>query len=396
MDSDDFKAFADSLESSASAPEPVPAAFERVALVGAGPEGRLLACLFLAEGAEVVLYSPYASELAAIRKAGGITLRGAGPVGTFQIDRDSGPSIKLSSEIDSAIAGANLIVIAGPVLRQRAAAFALMQFLEDGQVLAIIPGRTFGALEIAWMIRSGGCRSDIALIEAQGLPFWITENGGILNLNRTRPAAAAALPASRVDALKGLMRFLPDLAPVQNVCQSSFADGSALAEIPALLIGGPAAPSGSIKLPAGAEPLPERNTFRALLGSRHVALAAALAEERRRVAARWGVRELPECDSWLDACAGEAAGDYSRPVPSSEEAGNLVRCAVVGSLLPLMSAARIAGVKTPVTRSVAALSEAAMGGGLAAAGRRLESLGMDDCDIDDARRAMDAISEGSI
>ena len=394
MDSDDFKAFADALESSAGSPEPPAAEFKRVSVLGAGPESRLLACMFLAEGAEAVLYSPYASELAAIRKAGGITLRGAGPVGTFQIDRDSGPCIRLSSQIDAAVEGADLIVVAGPVLRQRAAAFALTQLLEDGQVLAVIPGRTFGALEIAWMIRSGGCRSDIALVETQGLPYWIAESGSILNLKKRRPTAAAVLPASRTDALRGLMHFLPDLVPCQNVAQSSFSDGSALAEIPALLVGGPAAPSGAIKLPAGAEPLPERNTFRALLGGRHYALASALAEERRRVAARWGVRELPECDSWLDSHAGESAGDYSRPVPGPEDADLLVRCAVVGSLMPLMSAARIAGVKTPATRSVATLAEAALGGGLAAAGRRLESLGMDDCDIDDARRAMDAISKG--
>ena len=395
MDSDEFKAFADSLEASASAPEPAPAAFERVTLLGAGPEGRLLACLFLAEGAEVVLYSPYASELESIRRAGGITLRGAGPVGTFQIDRDSGPSIRLSSEIDTAIAGASLIVVAGPVLRQRASAFALIPFLEDGQVLAIVPGRTFGALEIAWMIRSGGCAREIALIETQGLPYWIAEKGSALHLSRARPAPASVLPASRSDALKGLMRFLPELVPVQNVSMSSFADGSALADLPALLIGGPAAPSGSLRLPAGAEPLPERNNFRALLGSRHVAIASAMAAERRRVAARWGVRDLPGVDAWLNACAGDAAGDYSRPIPVEEDADNLVRCAVSGSLMPLMSAARIAGVKTPVTQSVAALAEAALGGGLAAAGRRLESLGMDVCDIDDARRALDAIAEGS-
>ncbi|MDE0530057.1 MAG: hypothetical protein OXI01_01220 [Albidovulum sp.] len=394
MDTDDFRAFVDALESTASAPEPAPTEFERVSVLGAGPESRLLACLFLAEGAEVVLYSPYSSELAAIRKAGGITLRGAGPVGTFQIDRDAGPCVRLSSEIDASVEGADLIVIAGPVLRQRAAAFALTQLLEDGQVLAIVPGRTFGALEIAWMIRSGGCRSDIALVETQGLPYWIAESGNILNLKGRRPVAAAVLPASRTDALRGLMRFLPDLVPCQNVAQSSFADGSAIAEVPALLIGGPAAPSGALNLPAGAEPLPERNTFRALLGSRHNALASALAEERRRVAARWGVRELPDCESWLDAYAGDPAGDLSRPVPGPEDADILVRCAVVGSLMPLLSAARIAGVKTPATMSAATLAEASLGGGLAAAGRRLQSLGMDDRDIDDARRVMDALSKG--
>ena len=157
MSADDFRAFADALEARDEAAAPEPEVFRRVAVIGAAPEGRLLACLCLAEGAEVSLYSPYGQELSAIQSAGGITLRGEGPIGTFQVNRDPGPSIRLSGDLDACASGSDLIILAGPVLRQRAAAYALGQALSGGQTVAVIPGRSFGALETAWTLRAGGC-----------------------------------------------------------------------------------------------------------------------------------------------------------------------------------------------------------------------------------------------
>ena len=67
-----------------------------------------------------------------------------------------------------------------------------------------------------------------------------------------------------------------------------------------------------------------------------------MAGERRRVAARWGVRDLPDVQTWLDAGAGAPAGEEARPVPDAALARRLVRCAVIGSLTPLLSAAAVA------------------------------------------------------
>ena len=53
---------------------------DRVAVLGGGPDARLIAALCLSEGADVRLFSAYGKELEAM--AGGIALRGAGPVGS--------------------------------------------------------------------------------------------------------------------------------------------------------------------------------------------------------------------------------------------------------------------------------------------------------------------------
>ena len=394
MSGAEFEAFASALEEGA-APRPATApALDRVAVLGGGPEARLLACLCLAEGADVTLFTAYGREMEPLRRAGGITLRGAGPVGTFPVDRPEGPSIRLSGELDIAIRGAELIFLTGPVLKQRTYAMVLAEHLSDGQILAMAPGRSLGALEAAWLLRAGGCAADFALVESQGPPFWIRENGSVLHLTRAAPVPAAALPSDRTDAVQGVSRYLPNLRPVQTVVHGGFADGSGLVEIPALLLGGPLGPPGGVELPPGAEPLEERFNFRTLIGSRHEAVIDAMATERRKVAARWGVRDLPGTGEWLEMCAGAEAGEGLRPIPNGEEAARLARCAVIGSLIPLLSAAEAAEQDAPVTRSLATLAQAALGGGLVNAGRRLDTIGIDPGNLDDARRAMDAVARG--
>ena len=394
MSATEFEAFAEAMAKRPAPPAPIARAFARVTVLGGGPEGRLLACLCLAEGAEVTLFSAYGAELAAIRAAGGTTLRGAGPIGTFAAGRESGPSIRLSAELDTALRGADLVFVTGPVLKQRTYAMVLAEHVADGQVLALVPGRTLGALEAAWFLRAGGCEADVVLAEVQALPWWAREDGATLHLTRARPALAAVLPSDRADVIRGLARFLPDLVPVRSVVESGFGDGSGVVEVPALVLGGPAAPPPGPELPPGARPLPERDTFRALVGDRHLAVVAAMAEERRRVAARYGVRDLPDTDEWLDAFAGTPAGEGARPVPDANQARRLLRCAVVGSLTPLLSAAEVAGTEVPVTRAMTALAETLLGGDLAPAGRRLDTVGIGASDLDDARRTIEAIARG--
>ena len=271
MTDSEFQAFANALARRDAAPAPAAAAFDRVTVLGGGPEARLLACLSLAEGAQVTLFSNFGAETSALRDPGGVTLRGAGPTGTYAADRERGPSIRLDAHLDTAVRKSDLVWLTGPVLKQRTCAMALAEHLSDGQVVAIVPGRSLGALETAWHLRASGCEADVTLIEVQTLPYWIREQGSVLHLTRAAPTPVATLPNGRDDVVRGLARFLPNLVPARDVVHGSFADGSGLVEVPALLLGGPAAPPGGPDLPVGAEPLPERNTFRALIGERHLA-----------------------------------------------------------------------------------------------------------------------------
>ena len=372
--------------------------FSRVTVLGGGTEGRLLAALSLSQNRSVTLFSAYGTELNALRAAGGITLRGDGPIGTFQTDQSSSPSIQTTAELDSAVASADLIFLTGPVHKHRTYAMVLADHLKDGQTLVIAPGRTFAAFEICSLLKVGGCQADITVLEVQNLPYWVEADGNTLHLSECDGASGGALPADQTSHLDALRELLPNVKSASTVLQSSFSDGSGAVECVALMLGSSLVAAGTGKsLPAGAQPLPEREKFRTLLDSeRSRSVVSLILQERREVAKRYGIRNLPDDEIWINAHCGTEMGSGSRPIPSAQDSLALLRDAVTGSLIPLQSAGRLADVATPATDSLITLAGALLGRNIAVAGRRLEAMGVTADDRDEARRIMESLARGDV
>ena len=125
-----------------------------------------------------------------------------GPIGSYHVDRE-GTSIKTTAEIDSAVRGAEVIFLTGPVHKQRTYAMVLADHLNDGQILVLAPGRSLGAVETAWMLRMGGCRADVTIVERQGLPYWMRVEGANLHLSAAGPQMMQP-PHGRADVIEGL------------------------------------------------------------------------------------------------------------------------------------------------------------------------------------------------
>lgn len=393
--SSEFADFAEAASRSAGAPVSAQPALDRVCVLGGGPDARLLAALCLSEGADVTLFSAYGAELDAMRAASGIALRGAGPVGTYQVDQSAVPSVRTTAELDRAVSGSDVIFLTGPVHKQRTYAMVLAAHLRDGQVLVLAPGRSLGALETAWNLRIGGATADVTIVEVQGLPYWYAADGMQLKLSEAAPVAAATLPSGRDAVLDQIRRYLPNIQPKASVVASGFADGSALVELPALILGGPVLGHGGPAVPEGGITLPANQTFAALIGDAQHRVIAALAEERRSVADRFGLRDLHTDAEWVAAHAGAMRGDGARPIPNPVAAQEMLRDGVIASLVPLLSAARLTNAATPVTEAMVALAQTLLGADVAAAGRRLDTIGVTATDIDDARRVMDRIATGA-
>ena len=132
---------------------------------------------------------------------------------------------------------AEVIFLTGPVHKQRTYAMVLADHLKDGQVLVVAPGRSLGAIETAWLLRIGGCAADITIVEVQGLPYWYNESGSILTLSNAAPMPAATLPSNRSDVLNALKVYFHNLGGYDSVLTSGFLDGSAMIEIPTLIMG---------------------------------------------------------------------------------------------------------------------------------------------------------------
>lgn len=363
-----------------------PRAPARVTILGSGIEGRALAAWFLAEGAdEVRLFTVYAEEVEALSR-GSITIRGDGPIGTYRVGGDR-PSIEVTSVLDTAVAASDLIVVSGPVLKQRTYGLVLSQHLSDGQMLVVLPAMTFGALELAHWLRTGGSVADVSIVELTSLPFDITDQAGTIVLTRRRRVRAGVLPQGSTSTVERLAGYLPDIEAAPTVIHSSLADATGVVEVPALLLGGPAAPVDSRAIPPGAIAT-TASTFASLIGRRHRDLIGSLAAERRAVAAAFGVRDLPDDDAMISEVAGAVEGEAARSVPTPEVATHLVRNAVLGSLVPLISAADAAGIAVPRTRAAVTLAEAVLGGDLEAAGRSLHSIGLGGLDAGSIRSVL--------
>ncbi len=341
----------------------------RVTVLGSGVEGRALAAWFLAEGADQVnLFSVYGDELDTLA-AGSITLRGVGPVGTFRVGGDS-PSIVATSVLDRAVQDADLVVVTGPVLKQRTYGLVLAPHLRDGQTILVIPGRTLAALELHQAIRAGGGIAQVRLVEVTDLPFDIVESSGQITLTRARAVRAGVYPVGAGSAVESIRFYLPSLEAAGSILDVSMADGSGAVEVPALLAQGAAAPAQAESPPPGTTMVNPRS-FRALLGPAQLSLVTRLWDERLAVAGKVGVRDMPALTDVVESVAGTSEGDGVRGVPDSDTARRTVRDAVLGSLVPLSSLAAEVDVPVPLTDAMISMAEPMLGGGLRASGRSL-------------------------
>ena len=370
--------------------------FERIAVLGGGVDGRVMAALCLAEGASVTLFSAYGAELNELRQRGGVTLRGEGPVGTFQVDQESIPSIRVTAELDAAVADAELIIMTGPVHKQRTYAMVLADHLRDGQTLLITPGRTFSALETRWLLHVGGCQADMIIMEMIGLPYFIHDAGGVYELSAVAGVSAGSIPSYSA-SFSGLSQLFASVSDTQNALQSSLADASGIMECVAFMIGDSLITEPDNTLPLGATPLPENHTFHSLLESDTARnLISYLLAERRRVASRLGVRHLPDDSTWTESVAGASRGAGSRRVPDRASARAQLRCAVTGSLVPLQSTGRLLDVATPYTDAMINMVSAALGHNLVSAGRQLTNMGIDPGTPDEVRKQLEAAVRGPV
>ena len=392
--SNGFSDFADAMARSSSAPSVAAHSIERVAVLGGGADAQLLAALCLSQGRTVRLFSAYGAELNSLKSAGGINLRDDGPVGSYQVNAESGVSIECAAELDLAVSDADLIFLTGPVHKQRTYAMVLADHLKDGQILVLAPARTFGGLETRAYLNAGGCCADVTIAELSTLPFWFRQSGNTLHLSRCAAIDLTTVPANRLNVQSAVRDLLGAGNDHAHGLHCALGDASGLVEVPTLLMGGPAFAPGGPVVPMGGAPLEKNATFRNLLGHDHLTMIDALAQERRAVARQLGIRDLPPTEQWLDQFAGHASGAGARPVPDREQSLQMVRDAVVGSLVPLAAMARALGVDCSTTDAMITSASTILNADLTAVGRNLSTLGVGGLQGQELRNAVEQLSAG--
>jgi opine dehydrogenase len=178
-------------------------------IIGAGSGGRAFAAYLSSKGHIVNIYNRSYHRIADIRKYGGIEAEGK-LKGFFSVNM-------ATQSMEKAVKGSKMIFVVTPASAHKYIARQLAPFLENGQLIILNPGRTFGSSEFLNIIqqRKGIC--PIAVCETQTLLF----TSRALESNRVKihkikkNVKIAAFPDKHIDKYDEILR---DIFPQFESC----------------------------------------------------------------------------------------------------------------------------------------------------------------------------------
>ena len=204
----------------------------KVAVLGAGNGGCATAADLAVRGLETRLYSRSEKTLEPLRRRGGVELVEEGQEGFGQPDL-------ITSTLEEAVAGADLVTIAAPAVAHEFMARALAPLVTAGQIVHLNPGQTGGTLHFVHELRRAGCRVPVRCCETVTLTCICRMTGParVEVYRRTANLGCAAFPAeSAPDVLPEMAAVFPNVVPAENVLETGLSNINAIMH-PAGMIG---------------------------------------------------------------------------------------------------------------------------------------------------------------
>lgn len=134
----------------------------RIAVLGAGPVGLVMAAVLQSKGNQVALWNRSA-EIVDVVSAKGIELQGA-------IESKTRLSVATTNAA-TAVKNAELIFVCVPASAHEDIARAIAPHIERQQAVVLVPGRTFGVLAFERALRNNGVTDSPIVAEAQTTPY---------------------------------------------------------------------------------------------------------------------------------------------------------------------------------------------------------------------------------
>jgi opine dehydrogenase len=202
-------------------------------VIGAGHGGKAMAAHLAFMGYPTTLYNRTPERIDAIKQLGGIDLESQ--------DGSLHGFCKLScvtSTMAEALSQADMVMVVVPSSAHADIAKACSQYLRDGQIIVLHPGRTCGSIEFAKVLRDEGCHADVTISEAETFIYASRSDGPaearIFRIKEAVPLAA--LPANRTQSvLEKLREAYPQYIDGGNVLQTGLNNMGAIFH-PALTI----------------------------------------------------------------------------------------------------------------------------------------------------------------
>jgi len=360
---------------------------ETVAIIGAGIGGLYLVAELGIAGFKLRLHDIDDSRLSEIRARGGVDVDGE-EGGFAEVER-------ATSDLRSAIDGADVIIVVTGGNAQAAVARSLAPVLRNGQVILLIQGNTGGSLIVRRALDDAGCQAEVDVAEMDNYPYscWRLSPTRIRPIVRKRWLQIATFPGNRIGAVfPRLSSLFPEAVAAPNILYTGFTNANAMLHVANCVANAGRIESGdSYKFYAeGVTPAVAR-------------LYEAINSERVAVAAAFGA-SVPTLADWFDSVYGvrEAAlvetckrltynnnGPYQATGTPKSLDHKFITEDVPTGLIPMSALGRAAGVRTPAIDAVIEMVRSMTGKDFAADGRTLERLGLSGVDGPDIRRIVE-------
>ena len=270
-------------------------------------------------------------------------------------------------------------MVVTPALAHRELAQSMSRFLENGQIVFIHPGATFGALEFRQVFREQSVNLDSLIVcEAQSLLYACraTAPGSVSIKGIKRNLAVAALPAMRTkEAVAILSEAFPQITAAGNVLETSLTNLNAVMHpAPSLL--------NASMIESGRDWKYYLDGITPTIG----AFVERLDRERVSLGASVGLR-LPSALEMYKTMYGVEAPTLSEVVKLNKAYWEIqgqkridtryVLEDIPMGLVPMVSLAEKFSVKTDYMKTVCNLGSQLLNIDLISSGRTLERLGLD-------------------
>ncbi|PYM17757.1 MAG: glycerol-3-phosphate dehydrogenase [Candidatus Rokuibacteriota bacterium] len=350
-----------------------------VTVLGGGNGAFATAADLALNGHRVRLWRRTGTELTAIRESGGITL-------IAEVGQDTGRLEAATANMDDALAGAEVIVVAVPATAHDDIGGALGKRLHGDHIVLFTPG-TLGAYAVARDIARAGGTLPLAFAETGTLPYLARKTAPATVAVPVRAAnlPIGVFPAWRTaEVVERLGALYPTLRPCVDVLDVALTNAGPVIHPPLVLLNAGAIDGGRFDIHAAGTTQSVRSLIDAV--------------DAERLAARrgWG---YPQPDYELATYYDEAraheglygAGAKARLVASglwSEvltfEHRYVSEDAALGLAL-LESAARTIGAATPASGGLLRIFGVLLSRQLLGRGRALEHLGLGDFAVREIR-----------
>lgn len=350
----------------------------RYTVVGASYGGKIMAAHLALMGYPVTLLDLVDAHVAAIRARGGIQLASAGDA----LPQGFGRLHMLTSDVQQALADADVVMVVLPALAHREIAQAAAPYLRDGQIVVLHPGRACGAIEFAHVLREQGCTAGVTVAEAGALLYAGRSDGPaearLFHIQEVVPFAA--LPATRTARVLGLLHpAFPQFIDGQSVLHTALGSVRAIFNPTLTLLNG-----GRVESARG----DYHQYFIESVTPSVVDVLAALDQERAALAARLEV-QTENVHNWLGLAHNVPASGLSEAI--HDHPGYYTED-VPMSLVPMALLGQQFGIQMRGMRAIVNLASVVHGEDYWRTGRTLEKLGLQGMSIVGLR---DFVAHGS-